>query len=84
METIGQQKIWSYFNSAKKAIITGNTQIRKGEGHRARTFMELATKIAELQFMNRDYVLLFRDQSTDHRNVAHNTTLSAGQGRTQP
>jgi hypothetical protein len=75
METIGQQKIWSYFGRQKTATVVGNTQIRGASGHRVSSFMELATKIAELQFMNRDYVLLFRGQSTDHRNVKRNTTL---------
>lgn len=76
METIGEQKIWSYcFEKQTKAAPARNTTIRKASGHRVDAFMELATKIAELQFMNRDYVLLFRGQSADHRNVAHNTTL---------
>jgi len=32
-------------------------------------------KIAELQFRNRDFVLLFRGQSDDYRNKSRNTTL---------
>ena len=40
-----------------------------------RSFFELATKVAELQFRNRDRVLLFRGQSGDYRNAQANTTL---------
>jgi hypothetical protein len=54
-----------------------NGVIRKGPGHRVRTFLDLATKVADLQFRNRDYVLLFRGQSTDHRNQAGRTSLKA-------
>ena len=75
METIGQQKIWSYFGRQRTATVAKNTLVRSASGHRVTSFMELATKIAELQFMNRDYVLLFRGQSADHRNVKDNTTL---------
>jgi hypothetical protein len=37
--------------------------------------MDLATKVAELQFKNRDFVLLFRGQAADHKNLAGNTSL---------
>jgi hypothetical protein len=37
--------------------------------------MELATKVAALQFENRDFVLMFRGQNVDLRNHAGNTTL---------
>src|SRR4029077_8459449 len=51
------------------------TEVRKGRGHPAKTYLELAKKIAELQFMNRDYVLLFRGQNIDVRNRQGNTSL---------
>jgi hypothetical protein len=37
--------------------------------------MDLATKVAQLQFMNRDYVLLFRGQNADYKNTQGNTSL---------
>jgi hypothetical protein len=75
METIGKQEIWSLPDGATKAETRTCTQVRKGRGHKVESFLELATKVAELQFMNRDHVLLFRGQTTDHRNVQNNTTL---------
>jgi hypothetical protein len=76
METIGQQELWSFVggsSSAKKFI--KNTEIRRDAGHLVTSFIELATKIAELQFRNRDHVLLFRGQHADYRNLKRHTTL---------
>jgi FRG domain len=75
METIGKQKIWSFLDRSHDCQITTNTKIREGAGHRVGSYLELARKIAELQFLNRDHVLLFRGQGGDHRNVKGNTSL---------
>ncbi|PJI53862.1 hypothetical protein CTI14_22555 [Methylobacterium radiotolerans] len=37
--------------------------------------MELATKVAELQFRNRDFVLMFRGQAGDYQNKSGYTSL---------
>ena len=76
METIGEQKIWTFFPGSTKAVVAKNcTAIRKAEAHRVANYPELASKLAELQFMNREHVLMMRGQSGDHRNVAGNTSL---------
>ena len=75
METIGSQKIWSFFDTRGKCWVAKNTEIRKGRGHRVRSYLELAAKVAELQVRNRDHVLMFRGQSGDYRNAQGNTTL---------
>ncbi len=49
--------------------------VRNAEAYQVNSFMDLATKIAELQFMNRDLVLMFRGQKADYRNRVGNTTL---------
>ncbi|MBC9035100.1 FRG domain-containing protein [Sphingomonas sp. JC676] len=66
MEKIGPQQIWSYFDDAEKARPVSNRRIRTGEGHTVFTFFELAMKVAELQFLNRNHVMLFRGQTNDH------------------
>lgn len=87
MEKIGAQKIWSYFDESPKSRPVSNQKIRAGDGHPVFTFFDLAMKIAELQFLNRDHVLLFRGQSADHRSPDGNTVLnpslfrSAGGGK---
>ena len=75
METIGSQSLWSYVDGSPEATIISNTKIRAGIGHAVKNYYDLAEKIAELQFRNRDYVLLFRGQAKDHRNNKRNTSL---------
>jgi FRG domain len=75
METIGKQKIWTFLDRSKDCRITTNTKVRTGAGHKVSTYLELAQKIAELQFRNRDHVLLFRGQGGDHRNARGNTSI---------
>lgn len=74
METIGTQKIWSFFDR-RGCQIAKNAAVRQGPGHRVGSYFELATKIAELQFLNRDHVLLFRGQGADFRNIKRNSSL---------
>jgi hypothetical protein len=75
METIGSQKVWSFFDSRAKCLVAKNADVRKGAGHKVSSYLELATKIAELQFRNRDHVLFFRGQGSDHKNIKGNTSL---------
>jgi FRG domain len=75
METIGKQKVWSFLDRSPDCRIATNTKIREGAGHKIGSYLELARKIAELQFLNRDFVLLFRGQGGDHRNVKGNTSV---------
>ena len=75
MEIIGDQKIWTFLPGSKKAMPAKCTDIRKGKACIVEDFMDLATKVAELQFMNRDFVLLYRGQNSDYRNDKSNSTL---------
>jgi hypothetical protein len=78
MEKIGSQTTWSYFDDVgKKARPGSNPKIRHAEGHGVDTYFELAKKVAELQFLNRDHVLLFRGQKADHRTTKGNSMLKA-------
>jgi len=76
MEKIGSQQIWSYFDGAEKSRPVSNHKIRAGEGHPVSTFFELAMKVAELQFLNRDHVLLFRGQTNDYISANGSSMLS--------
>lgn len=75
METIGSQQLWSWLDGAEKADTTSNTRVRKDKGCLVENYLDLARKIAELQYRNRDYVLMFRGQATDHKNRQSNTSL---------
>ena len=77
MEKIGTQRIWSYFDHVADPRPVANPKIRGGDGHQVNTYFELAKKVAELQFLNRDHVLLFRGQDKDYRSTKGNSTLKA-------
>lgn len=74
MEIIGNQKIWTFGRGAGTRSLTCSA-IRKGPAHRVRDYMDLATKVAELQFRNRDFVLMFRGQAADYKNRLGYTSL---------
>ena len=77
MDIIGNQKIWTF--SGQKKAVSGLTcsAIRKAPAHPVRNYMELATRVADLQFNNRDFVLMFRGQSADYKNRLGYTSLKA-------
>lgn len=75
METIGTQKLWSFLGRGPKAEKTTCTAVRQSNAQLVTSYIELARYVAELQFMNREFVLLFRGQSDDFRNTSGNTSL---------
>jgi hypothetical protein len=75
METVGQTKLWSFAERGEKTIPMGCSAVRNSNARTVVSFLDLAKKVAELQFMNRDLVLMFRGQSADHKNKAGNTSL---------
>jgi hypothetical protein len=74
METIGQQTMRS-FDAKGQMVAMKCIAVRKGPGLFVENFRDLAARIAELQFRNRDFVLFFRGQSMDHKNQQGNSTL---------
>ncbi|NJM55600.1 MAG: FRG domain-containing protein [Verrucomicrobiae bacterium] len=82
---MGRQELWSFFDDQKEVQkVETITEVREAEGHRVTSYLELATKIAELQFRNREHVLMFRGQGSDHRNSSKSTTLKPSLFRPQP
>lgn len=75
METIGKREIRSYLSTSETPKRTNNTAIRKGEGHQVENYLDLARKVAALQFANPQYVFLFRGQSKDYKNQHRNSSL---------
>ncbi|WP_109313559.1 FRG domain-containing protein [Ruegeria sp. AU67] len=75
METIGSKQIYSFLEVSEHAEIASNTRVRKDTGHLVKSYVDLARKVAELQFRNRDLVFLFRGQRKDYRNKQRNTSL---------
>lgn len=77
MEKVGSQTLWSYFDDQAEARPATNHAIRAGSGHQVDTYFQLAKKVAELQFRNREHVLLFRGQTRDYRTTKNNSMLKA-------
>jgi hypothetical protein len=75
METIGKREIWSFLSGSDSPKKATNTDIRKDEGHHVTSFLDLARKIAALQFKNPEYVFLFRGQKKDYLNQKKNSSL---------
>lgn len=65
--TVGQRPLWSFIGGETRAVKVDNSTIRKEPPYDVGFYKELAQKIAELQFRNPSYVLLFRGQGTDYR-----------------
>lgn len=79
MNEVSENRIWSYYKSpqAVAEVIKRSTAVRQAEGHEVGSYMELATKVADLQFRNRDLVLMFRGQTGDYGNMKGNSSLKA-------
>jgi hypothetical protein len=88
MDTIGTRQLLSFKGGATQIGKVDCTSIRKDAGVPVTSYLELARFIAELQYRNREHVLLFRGQSNDYRNAHRNTTLKPSlfrpMGKTNP
>lgn len=83
MEIIGRQTIWTFTEGADRTTGLSVSAIRKGRAHLVRNYVDLATKVAELQFRNRDFVLMFRGQGVDYKNRLGYTSLKPNLLRAQ-
>ena len=75
MDTIGVQDLWTFRDGGENAEVAQCDEVRSSDGHLVSDYVELAAKIAELQFRNRDFVLLFRGQSQDYKDDKRRSTL---------
>ncbi len=75
MEIIGSQRLLTFSEGSEGVSALTCGAVRRNGARHVRSFMDLATKVAELQFRNRDFFLMFRGQHTDHRNRSGATSL---------
>lgn len=75
METIGVSAVHTFLDGEADTKRSKNSAIRAGLGHAVSSYMELAQKVARLQFMNNEHVLLFRGQNADYKNKKGNSSL---------
>jgi hypothetical protein len=64
MKTIGRQALWSVSEDGELCE-KDCMEVRMDAPYKVDNYMQLATKVAELQYKNPDYVLLFRGQRQD-------------------
>ena len=68
MDIVGGKRLWSYADKGDGiSEKVSNSLIRKSHGKKVKDYIELAALVAELQYRNPDYVLLFRGQDNDYR-----------------
>lgn len=91
MLNLGQGSLWSFQPGSHAAQRVGrSTAVREAKAFEVHSFVDLTSRVAELNFRNRDLVLMFRGQGEDHLNIQRNTTLkpslfrSVGPSRTAP
>jgi hypothetical protein len=84
MKEVGTSKIFAFYDDHPKIRPATYSEIRAGSGHPVSSYLELAKKIAEVQFYNQEHVLFFRGQGKDFRNRSRNTTLKPGILRSDP
>lgn len=75
MQTIGQSSLRSFCPMTGNIASVKCTDLRKGDAIEVSDFLDLAKKVAELQYENREHVLMLRGQSGDYRNQKNNTTI---------
>lgn len=75
METVGSQNLYSFAGGGSRPIKTTCEAVRKSEAYRVNGFLQLAACVADLQYRNRDLVLMFRGQGSDHVDSKGRTSL---------
>jgi len=73
MDVIGKQDLWSFKDNDEVATVVECQDVRRGDSNEVADYYELAARIAELQFRNRDYVLLYRGQKSDYKSNGSTT-----------
>ncbi|WP_395393764.1 FRG domain-containing protein [Novosphingobium sp. BL-8A] len=68
-------KFISFLADRPKVTSVTNAEIRKDPGHLVTDYLDLASKIGELQFRLRQHVIVFRGQGIDHRDGKGQTML---------
>lgn len=68
MEVIAEERLWS-FSERGVGSVRKCFNIRRHSACKVTSFLDLATKVAHLQFKNPNYVMLFRGQGKDHKRM---------------
>lgn len=75
MQTIGKEELSGLHPTTGHKIAISNSQVRKRKPVQVGSYLKLANKVAEVQYLNPQYVVMFRGQSSDHLDGQDKTTL---------
>jgi len=67
--------IYSFLDGTNDIQECSVKEVRKGRGYRVNSFSKLVERVAALSFNNPDYVLFFRGQARNYKNISSQTTL---------
>ncbi|WP_406736543.1 FRG domain-containing protein [Thioclava sp. GXIMD4215] len=75
MKTIGKSEIKWCPQDVGAACTTSNSNVRKSSAIKVANYLELANRIAEIQYFNPEHAMVFRGQGSDHRDHSSRTTI---------
>ncbi|TNJ39599.1 FRG domain-containing protein [Phaeobacter sp. B1627] len=78
MRTIGRSRLLQIPQNGGVPVELTCNQIRKSEAIQVQSYLELANKIAEIQYLNPEYVLVFRGQAHDYRDEDNLSSIRPG------
>jgi hypothetical protein len=86
MRNIGSSDLWQIPAGGGVPVRQTCNAIRKSTAIPVKNYLDLADKIAELQYLNPEFVLVFRGQSADHKDSNGATSMRPGifRGRDSP
>lgn len=79
----------TFLDGRNTTIQASNRRIREDNGHRVDSFLGLLNKVAVLQFLHPNYILMYRGQSKDYRDskglsTVHSSILRPARGDERP
>lgn len=75
MKRIGEEQLTHIDPETGNTARACNRTIRRGEAVPVVDYLDLADRVAELQYLNPQYVMMFRGQRSDHKDSTGATTL---------
>lgn len=75
MQTIGQSTLRTFCPDSKEIKAIKCDAVRRADAIPVSNYLELAKRVAQLQYENREHVLMYRGQPEDYRNQRKNSTI---------
>ncbi len=75
MKRIGEEQLTYIDPETGHTARACNRTIRKSEAVHVESYLDLADRVAELQYLNPQYVMMFRGQRSDRKDASDATTL---------